>query len=379
MLKTRTRSLLQRTPGAEPAPPLSAPLRSRMTRRFMLASVPGAMLTIAGVSCGGDDDDAVTPAPLAATATAPATTATMAPIGTAATGAAWSFTDDRGVTTSLPAMPQRIAAQTSAAAALWDCGVRPVAIFGPRYSLDGTPDFSVGNMDLDAVEWLGDYGEMDIEKLIALDVDVFVDMAFDDTEMFYLNPELLPRIEELMPVIGISMGRVSILDSITRFEDLSVLVGADPNHPELVAAKDAFTIAEDNLRAAIAAKPDLTVWVVSPSIEALGVASSDWMTDLNYFRTLGLEVLDNDADYFFGDISWEEVGNYPADVILVDARGISEPGEGLEEITVWTNLPAVQADQLGFWYAGAPYSRARLIPIMEELTDLIERSRDDLV
>lgn len=43
----------------------------------------------------------------------------------------WEFTDDRGVTVSLPKRPVRVVAQTTSAAALWDYGVRPIAIFGP--------------------------------------------------------------------------------------------------------------------------------------------------------------------------------------------------------------------------------------------------------
>ena len=43
----------------------------------------------------------------------------------------WSFTDDRGVTLTSPAVPSRIVAQTSAAAALYDFGVQVVGIYGP--------------------------------------------------------------------------------------------------------------------------------------------------------------------------------------------------------------------------------------------------------
>ena len=82
---------------------------------------------------------------------------------------AWSFTDDRGVTVSLPALPQRIVAQVTAAASLWDYGVRPVGIFGPQRRADGTPDPLAGNIDLDAVTSLGEaWGEFDLERLIAL-------------------------------------------------------------------------------------------------------------------------------------------------------------------------------------------------------------------
>src|SRR4051812_42919727 len=42
----------------------------------------------------------------------------------------WVFTDDRGITVTLPGMPKRIIADVNVAAALWDFGVRPVGLFG---------------------------------------------------------------------------------------------------------------------------------------------------------------------------------------------------------------------------------------------------------
>src|SRR5690606_21754014 len=93
----------------------------------------------------------------------------------------WAFTDDRGVRVVADALPTRIVAQTSAAAALWDFGVKVVGIYGPNRHEDGSPDFQAGNLDLDAVEVLGDYGtdslEIDLEKFVELDPDLVVDMV----------------------------------------------------------------------------------------------------------------------------------------------------------------------------------------------------------
>jgi iron complex transport system substrate-binding protein len=104
------------------------------------------------------------------------------------------------------------------------------------------------------------------------------------------------------------------------------------------------------------------------------------MVDLHYFRSLGLDLVAHSTDNFFELLSWEQVNRYPADLILVDARNPQlQPEQLATNVPTWNALPAVQAGQVGAWYAAAPYSRRRLIPIMEELTELIRRCRADVV
>lgn len=366
-----------------------AGLRRRMTRRRLLrgataltAAVPLAALLAA---CGGDDNGGAA----TTTATEPAgnetgsaaTPGTASPTAAAnpeASGGEWTFTDDRGITVTLPSRPERIVAQTAAAAALWDYGIRPVGIFGPYRMEDGSPDFQAGNIDLDAVEYLGDYGEMDLEKLVALQADVYVDFALYDDQLWYLG-DTEPRVKEIVPTIGISMQGVSILQSIERFEELAGLLGADLSAPEVVEAKEEFAAAEADLKAAIEEKPDLRVLVISNSLDQIYIASPEWMTDLRYFADLGLDIVTHETEDFFESLSWEQANKYPADLILVDQRPGLLTQEQLNAIPTWTSLPAVQAGQVGPWYAGAPYSHHRFAPIMRELAEIIRNSRDDIV
>jgi iron complex transport system substrate-binding protein len=239
------------------------------------------------------------------------------PSGT--TSGQWEFTDDRGVPISLPKRPERIVAQTTASEALWDYGVRPIAIFGPRRRPDGSVDFQAGNIDLDAVESLGDYGEMDLEKLIALKPELYVDLAMYGNQLWYLGKNE-DRVKAIAPTVGISMQRVSILESISRFETLSGLLGADLMAPDVVEAKSAFAQAESDLKAAIAEKPGLKILVVSPTPDQVYVASPGWMTDLRYFHDLGLDIQTHNTSDFFEVLSWEQVNRYPADLMLIDQR-----------------------------------------------------------
>lgn len=232
----------------------------------------------------------------------------------------------------------------------------------------------MGNFDLDAVESLGDYGEMDLEKLVALQAELYVDLAMYGNQLWYLGGSEA-QVKEIVPTVGISMQRVSILESISRFEKLSGLLGADLTARDVVEAKTAFAQAESELKAAIAEKPGLKVLVISPKTDQIYVASPEWMTDLRYFRDLGLDIHTHSTDDFFEVLSWEQVNQYPADLILIDQRDTASTSELLAGSSTWQSLPAVQAGQSGPWYAGAPYSHKRFAPIMRELTEIIRTSR----
>ncbi len=250
-------------------------------------------------------------------------------VGSATTPAAsdgeWSFTDDRGITITLPKRPERIVAQTTSAAILWDFGIRPVGVYGPSTLADGSNDFQAGEIDFDTVEIVGDYGTLDLEKLVELDADLYVDLTFGGDSLWYLTEEEIGQVEAIVPTLGISMQKISVLDSIARFEDLASSLGADLESAEVNAAREEFADAESDLMAAIAENPGLSVLVVSPAVDTLYVASPEWMVDLHYFRDLGLDIINPETaeEGFWELLSWEQANKYPADLILIDAR-ISE-------------------------------------------------------
>ncbi len=283
----------------------------------------------------------------------------------------WSFTDDRGVTVSLPKPPERIIAQTTSAAVLWDFGLRPVGVYGPT-------DFQAGDIDFDQVELIGDYGTLDLEKLIALEPDLYVDLTPDGAGLWYLTADELDQVEAIVPTIGLSMEGVSVIQQIRRFEELVASLGVDVASPELAAIKADFTTAEAALKEAIAGNPGLSVVVVSPSPDTLYVASPSFMADLWYLRDLGLDIVDPNVGDYWDLLSWEQANKYPADLILVDARFIDTLDE-LPTIGTWELLPAVRAEQIGPWYAGAPYSYVQLTPILQELAGIVRDADASLV
>ncbi len=297
----------------------------------------------------------------------------------------WAFLDDRGILVTTPSLPDVIVAQTTAASSLYDFGVLVDAIYGPTKSADGVVDFQAGNLPVDDIVVLGDWGaealELDMEAFVGLSPDLVVDMALIDGSLWYLAGDSLAQVEATgTPTLGINLGTVTLKTIISRMEELAVALGADVEDAAVVDAKSAFESAEERLVAAIAAKPDLSVVVLSANAESVWIASPRFMTDLMYFQELGLNIIDHDGDDFFEQISWEVIIDYSADVVLVDARpGNPTPDELAETAPLWNSLPAVVAGQVGPWYAAAPVSYGRFAPIMDELSAIVESADESVV
>lgn len=288
----------------------------------------------------------------------------------------WAWVDDAGETITLPAMPERVVAYMPVAASLWDFGMRPVGVYGPTRRPDGTPEVYVGNVDLDAVVSLGEeYGELDLEALVALQPDLLVnDMWADPPDIFGLDADTVAQIEAVAPIGQIKFVDRPITDTIRGVEALAAALGADTASPEVVAAREEFEKASDELRAAIAEKPGLKVmfasgtpdssfWVANPSVNA----------DLLYFKELGLEIAQPDIEEgYFEEVSWEQAGKYPADLILIDARQWSSTGEDLKaRVPTFAALPAAKADQFGPWLTEYVPSYAGFTPVLQALAGSI--------
>lgn len=295
----------------------------------------------------------------------------------------WTFTDDRGITLDLPQRPERIVAQVTAAAALWDYGIRPIAVVGPQRLADGTPDPMAGAIDLDAVESLGEvWGEFDVELLASLAPDLFVSQSYGPAfPLWYIPDEAAEAaIEAIVPTVGVLVQDVPIVQPIARFAELAAALGADMDAPEVVADKERFDRAVEDLRAAIAEKPDLTVIALGGLPEELYIADPAVAADLVFFRELGMNVVaPQNPDGFWESLSWEEANTYPADLILNDARVQSLSPEQLAEIPTWRELPAVKAGQVADWNLEPVYSYRGYAPVLEDLAAVIRSAREDVV
>lgn len=343
-----------------------------ITRRTMLFGAAGAALLIACGEGDGDDGDAGT---IATTSNVAASTQAAA----ATSAGPWQFTDDRGVTITLPKRPERVVAQVTAAASLWNYGVRPIGVFGPQKNADGSLSIEVGNVDLKTVTNLGEaHGEINFEKVAALQPDLIVSLYYSGDTVWYITGDAMAPMQAIAPIAAIKVQDVPILSPITRFGELSAAFGADLNSQENVAAKSSFDAAVNELKAEIDSKPGLRVLVVAGGNDTLSVANPSVATDLIYFKQLGLDIVQPPVTSFWESLSWEQANRYPVDLILTDQRPSTLSHAKLLEKEVWRSLPAVQANQVGAW-PWKTYSHLSYTKALKDLTTTIANARANVV
>lgn len=301
-------------------------------------------------------------------------------------GASWTFVDGTGEALTLPAMPERVVAYLPLAAALWDYGVRPIAIFGTAVRPDGTPEVYAGNLDLESVANLGDtYGELDLERLIALDPDLFLnDMWSDPPDIWGLDDDGKAQLAAITPVAQIKYVEQPVTDTIGSLETLAGLLGADLTNSEVVADKESFEQASAELKAAIEEKPGLKVLVMSGTPEeSMWISSPRQSADLIYFQELGLEMIEPESttsNNYWEELSWEQAGKYPADLFLIDSRQWSSTGDQLvESVPTFASVPAARAGQFGGWDIEFVPSYKGFTPVVQRLTEVIRNADPDVV
>jgi len=287
----------------------------------------------------------------------------------------WTWTDDRGITVTLPQRPTNIIAQTTAAVSLDGFGVPISGHFGSEDPTQSVAFPDANPIDISDWVFLGPWGEFNIEAAVSTGAELYIDLyRGEGDDLWGLNdPAIRETLGELVPSIGVSTFNARPDQTITRFAELAQALGADLSDETQAANRQAHLDAEAAFVAAVDAKPGLTVlgltggpatnaWILNP--ELLG--------DLQYFRSLGLEfIVPNNPDpaqlNLFETLSWEQLGRYEPDVVIYDAR--SDPPV---DDPVWKALSAVQAGQVGTWYGGSlAYTWPDLTRYLESLTETI--------
>ncbi|MGB3339586.1 MAG: ABC transporter substrate-binding protein [Devosia sp.] len=301
-------------------------------------------------------------------------------LATPTVAAEWTYTDGAGKTVTLPEPPTRIIAHVNAAAALIPLGIRPIGIF-----LDGPPsvDRAAEGLDLDGVEIVGrGWYELDAEAVLTLDPDLIL-TEWWPRENFYGgavgDSAIFERIEAIAPIVGPAQG-ASVITLIEDYVTLAASLGADLDVPALREDKQAFETALARFKAAIAAKPGLTVMAASPSSSGISVAAPAEFAELSDFASWGLDLIvpKTDPGSSYQTLSWENAGLYAADIILLDDRWGNRTAEDLAAQPLAQRLPAVASGQLGDWPAGWIRSYRIYTEQLDKLTALIGRSDADL-
>jgi iron complex transport system substrate-binding protein len=266
----------------------------------------------------------------------------------------WTFTDDAGKTITLPRRPERIAADLNAASALWDFGIRPVAVSGWTVATDaswGNVDRATPNITLSA-----ETSEPNLEDLLELGIDLFVTVTWGNNEenpyqWSFPEAAAYERTSQIVPVIAISATGMADKNML-RFAELAGLLGADLDTPEQVAAKAAYEERAAEFAQVATEKADLTSLFIYADGEYEYVAYPPLWADLAMYQAMGLNIIvpeDAPAGDYWEELSPEQASKYISDIIFQSTR------EGIftiEELTAhptYGQLPAVEAGQVYPW------------------------------
>ncbi|UBU16479.1 ABC transporter substrate-binding protein [Nonomuraea gerenzanensis] len=331
-----------------------------LARRGFLSGAAGlaAALTLAACGDGG--------------ASTQATSGASAPASSAA-AQGWTFTDDRGKKLEQPKVPTKIVAQVGAAAALWDFGVRPIAVFGPHKLKDGSKDPQVGNVDITKVTGLGNvWDEFNVEQYIALQPDLLVSSMYINGTLWYVPEKSKDTIEQVAPTAGIMLTGKSATEVIGKYEELAKSLGATMEGvPEAKARMEAAT-------KELAQFKDLKILLASGGADAFWVVNPPEYPDIVHLVNAGLNVVTPskvDEGGFFQTLSWENADEYDADVILYDTRTQALKPEEMMKKPTFAKLPAVKAGQLYPWSAEAPFSYQGYATFLEELVANLKKAQ----
>lgn len=307
------------------------PVPESFTRRRVLGSgiaVGTAAIAAGHLGMASAQDGSATPE---STPTAPSGTQ---PDGT------WLFVDDLGTEIRLASAPRRIVAELSAAASLWDLGIRPVGVFGITATQDGSLEIAAGRVDLGSVVNLGEgFDDFDQERLVALEPDLVITSLYG-TRVCRINVDAIPQIAALAPIAGINVSGVSVVDIIGRYVELAAAHGADTASGNAASARAAFDASAQAVPAAAAANPDLSILYVTGASDVYYVGNAMAAGDLIYFRQLGVNIpqTEETVDYWESD-SWEETDKYPTDVSQMDRRAVRLTYEQMLERETFALLP----------------------------------------
>ena len=277
--------------------------------------------------------------------------------------------------------PASIVAFTGTAAALYDYGIEVKGVFGPTTTADGKPDVQAGDLDIDKVEIIGNaHNKFSVEKYAALAPDLLIsDMWIKDQLWYITATEAEKKILQLkVPSVALWAAETTMDKALARRLELAESLGADVKAKKVTDAKARFEKAAARLRAATKANPDIKVLIGSASADLFWVSLAKMSADTAYYAQLGVKFVEPkvNAGGFFEELSWENVGKYDADVIMIDNRTQSLQPDALDKSKpTWQKLPAVRAGQVIPRVTEPIYSYAKCAPVLEDLAKAIENAK----
>lgn len=295
-------------------------------------------------------------------------------------GRGWSYTDDRGRKAETDGRPKRVVAQVTAAAALWDLGVRSVGIFGPSKLPNGKRDPQAGRVDVANVTSLGNvWGEFNYDKYVSLNPDLMVSVMYTNNELWYVPKQQAKDIERVAPTIGIDLEKLAAPTCIQKFEKLAGALGADLEAGSLRAAKAKFEKADAEFAKVAKQTSGKRVMAMSAQQDKFYVANPSIFPTTKHFQDQGMNLVvpkNVDEHGYYEELSWENAGRYPADIIMYDNRFSSVKPDQLRDNPTWSRLPAVRAGRLIPWDSEPPFSHRYWAGLLSTLTAQLSRAAE---
>ncbi|MGW7553650.1 ABC transporter substrate-binding protein [Streptomyces rimosus] len=283
----------------------------------------------------------------------------------------WAFTDDTRTSVGAPRRPRTVVAYATAAAALWEYGIRAVGVYGGIQTSGGGVNTAIlGGVDLDRTTLLGrTWGQVNLEVLGRLAPDLVVDTLQFGAHQ--IEPNTLGFVRRLAPVVGLEVYHTEIPRAVHRFAQLAHALGGEVRDRDRTAFEDA----RRRLKNTIKARPRLRVLFVSADPDGLRVAREAW-PGLPDLKGLGLDVVvpPTGTSAYAQKLSWEDADRYPADLILMDVRTSSLQRDQLATNRVWQSLPAVRAGQTAPWNPEPVMTYPAMTRFYNDLITTLERT-----
>lgn len=291
----------------------------------------------------------------------------------------WSYTNGFGHTITLPEAPKVIVTDAYSAASLWPYGIRPAGVFGFGLEKNGAPG-ALGDADVSTMKVVGTGGELDVEALAALQPDLIIGYGTSLTKgqaWTWWDEAVTEQVTKIAPFAGINFSghtdrATAVASVISEYEGLAKALGGDVDSPEATAAKSDFTAASEAVRATMATKPKLTgialngdtanLWIGGPQLAQIGLLNGLGL------KTAGPKGEDNAT---WGELSWEKVPDYPADVVLAYTAST----KAFASAPVYQKLPAVDAGQVVGFDDKMPFTYAHYTAWLTEVNTTLTKAK----
>lgn len=284
-----------------------------------------------------------------------------------ASSESWSYTTGFGNTVTTDGRPDSIIVDAYSAAALWDYGVRPAGVFGFGIT-DGS---GLGNAQADEMTLIGTDSVFDTEAAATLDPDVIIgySKAAAPESWTWWEASQAEQITAVAPFVGVNTS-VSVDETLNQYRSIAQSLGADVDSDEIASDREAFEAAKQRVRDAAASKPGLTVMPLNVSDAGVYIGTRNLVV-LKLLNELGVSLAGPGAETPWATVSWENVPQYAADIMLEYPAG----KEVLAQSAIYGSLPAVAAGQVLDWDDKRPNTYAEYADWLGQLADAIDSAQ----